>query len=118
MRPRAFAIKRRGVKAQKTRAGIIHLQLMPGHAGALARIQPRQLLPIQCRKKIRDGPPFRFAGLDADQLRDRLVEIKYAAFLIHHQHAVLDGVEQRFQKAPLARQPFDDRLQPFGVEPA
>jgi len=38
--------------------------------------------------------------------------------LVHDQHAVLDGVEERFQETPLARQPLDDGLQTFGVEPS
>ena len=38
------------------------------------------------------------ARLQADQPRHRLVEINDAPALIHHQHAVLDGVEQGFQK--------------------
>ena len=55
--------------------------------------------------------------LQADEPGDRLVEIDDAALLIHHQHAVFDGVEQRFEKTAFARQPLDDGLQAFRVQP-
>ena len=57
-------------------------------------------------------------GLQAEQPGHRLVEVKDAPGFIHHQHAVFDGVEQGFQEAALARQPLDDGLQAFLVEPA
>ena len=55
--------------------------------------------------------------LQAEQPGHGLVEIKNAPGFIHHQHAVFDGVEQRFEKAALARQPLHDGLQAFRVEP-
>ena len=57
------------------------------------------------------------ARLQTDQARDGLVEINDAALLVHHQHAVLNRVEQRFEKTAFARQPLDDRLQTFRVQP-
>ena len=51
------------------------------------------------------------------QPRDGLIEIDDAALLVHDQHAVLDGIEQRFEKTAFARQPLDDRLQAFRVQP-
>src|SRR5437899_12043738 len=48
----------------------------------------------------------------------RLVEIKDSSSFINHQHAILDGVEKRLQKAPFPRQPLNDRLQTFGIETA
>ena len=50
------------------------------------------------------------AGLQSDQLRDDLIEINDAPEFIDHKHAVFNGVEQRFEKAPFARQPLNDGL--------
>jgi hypothetical protein len=36
---------------------------------------------------------------------------------IHDENAVLNGVKQRLKKTPFAREPLDDRLQTFGIEP-
>ena len=37
---------------------------------------------------------------------------------IHHQHAVFDDVEERFQQRPLASEPLDHCLQTFGIQPS
>ena len=57
------------------------------------------------------------ARLQADQPRHRLVEVEHPTLFIHHQHAILDRIEQRLQKTPLARQPVHHRLQPFRIQP-
>ena len=113
---RGFAIQRRGVKPQKTRTRIMHFKFMPHDALAAGVIRLRNLLPIQFRQKFRDVLSF-VAGLQADEPRDGLVEINDPPLFIHHQHAVFNGVEQRFEKTALARQPLDDGLQPFRVQP-
>ena len=51
------------------------------------------------------------------QPRDGLVEINHAPVFVHDQHAVLNRVEQRFKKTAFAREPLDDRLQTFRVQP-
>jgi len=43
------------------------------------------------------------AGLQTNQARHGLVEIDDAALLIHHQYAVFNRVEQRFEEPALAR---------------
>ena len=50
--------------------------------------------------------------MQADQLRHRLVEINNPPVLIHHQHAVLNGIEQRLEKTSFARQPLDTVCKP------
>ena len=55
--------------------------------------------------------------LQTDEPRDGLIEINHAPLFVRHQHAVLNGVEQRFEKTAFAREPLDDGLQPFRVQP-
>ena len=56
-------------------------------------------------------------GLQTNQAGYGLVEINDATLLIHHQYAVFNRVEQRFEKAAFARESLDDRLQAFGIQP-
>ena len=60
---------------------------------------------------------FLVAGLQTDEPRDGLVEINHASVFVHDQHAVFNRVEQRFEKTAFAREPLDDRLQTFRVQP-
>ena len=105
-----FAIERRGVEPEEARARIMDLELMPHDALAARVVEPANLLPVQFGDEIGDGLAFD-VGLQAEQARDGLVEVEDAARLIHHQHAVLDGVEERFEEAALARQALHDGLQ-------
>ena len=114
----AIAAQRRGVKPDKPLPWIKHLELLPQDAraaGLLALHQPR---PVEFRQVATDVFTFGLARLQADQVRDRLVEVENFSRLIDHQHAVLDRVEQSLEKAPLARQSLDDGLQALLVEPA
>ena len=111
-----FAIERRGVEPQEARAGIMDLELVPHDALAARVVEPANLLPFQLGDEIGDRLALD-VGLQAEQARDRLVEVKDAPGFIHDQHAVFDGVEERFEEAPLAGQALHDRLQPGLVEP-
>ena len=113
---RGFAVQRRGVEPQKARTRIMHLKFMARDALAARDIGFGNFFPIHFRQPGGDVLSLD-AGLQADQPRHGLVEINDAALLIHHQHAVFNRVEQRFEKAALAREPLDDRLQTLRVQP-
>jgi len=53
--------------------------------------------------------------LQSEQLGHRLIEIDDPPLLVHHQHAILNRIEERLQKTSFPGQPLDDRLQAFGV---
>ena len=111
----SFAVERRGVKPQEARAGIVDLELVPQNAPAAGMVEPANLVPLELRDEVRDGPALD-VGLQAEETRDGLVEVEDAPGLIDHQHAVLDGVEEGFEEAALARQTLDNRLQPGLVQ--
>ena len=92
----------------------MHFELEPRHTRCACAIQRGQLLPFHFREIAIDRFPF---VLDSQQLRHRLVEIKNAPLFIDHQHTVLDRVEQRLEKVPLARQTTHHRLQPVRIQP-
>ena len=79
-------------------------------------IKAGELLPFGGGQEIRDRAAFGVA-LDAKQPDGGLIAIKDAAVGIHHEHAVLDDVEERFEKTAFAGEALDDRLQAFGIEP-
>jgi len=83
---------------------------------AAGLVGAKNILPVHLRQKVRN---LQILGvrLQADEPRDGLVEINHAAVLVRHEHAVLNGVEQRFKKTAFAREPLDDALQPFCVQP-
>ena len=114
---RGLAVQRRGVEPEKTRTRIMHLKFMPDNVRAPGVIRAGNFLPIHLRQNVRD---VLLLGVrrQADEPGDGLIEINHAPLLIHHQHAVLDGVEERFQKAAFPREPLDDGLQPFGIQRA
>ena len=90
---------------------------MSHHARATRTFKVRNLLPLDLGDKIRDRLAFD-VGLQAQEPRHRLVEIKDPSVLIHHQHSILDRVEQRLQKRPFPRQPLHHRLQTLRIEPS
>ena len=112
-----FDIQRRGVKAQKARARISDLKLVPDDARPAFDRARQDAVPIQFRQEVGDGPAFHLVRRPIEQMRDGVVEIDDPALFIEHQHTVLDGIEQRFQEIALARQPLHDGLQPFGIQP-
>ena len=113
---RGLAIQRRGIQPQKTRPRIKHFKFMADDLRAAGVVGAGNFQPVHLRQKLMDVLLL-FAGLQTDEPRDRLVEIKHAALLVHHQHAILNGVEQGFEKTPLPGNPLDDRLQSFRVQP-
>ena len=112
----SLAVQRRGIEPQKSRAGIMHLKFVAGDALAPRDVGFGNLFPIHFGQPGGDVLSFD-AGLQTNQARHGLVEINDAALLIHHQHAVFNRVEQRFEKTALAREPLDDCLQTFRVQP-
>ncbi len=90
---------------------------MAHDAFAAGGIGARNLFPVHLRQNFRDVP-FIVARLQSDEPRDGLVEINHAPVFVHDQHAVLDRVEQRFEKAAFACKPLDDRLQTLRVQPS
>ena len=111
-----FAIQRGGVEPEEARAGILDLKLVPHDALAARMVEPANLLPVELGDEIRDRLAFD-VGLQAEEARYRLVEVEDAPGLIHDQDAVLDGVEERFEESPFARQALHDRLQTGLVQP-
>ena len=105
-----FAIERGGVEPEEARAGVLDLKLMPYHPLPSRVIELADLAPFELGNEIRNGLAFD-VGLQAEQARHRLVRVEDAARLIHHQDAVLDGIEERFEEGPFARQALNDCLQ-------
>src|SRR6185369_12955181 len=93
----------------------MHFKLMPHDSSPACVVKIRNLLPVEFRYEIGDLFTFH-VGLQSEKTRHCLVEIKYPPILIHNQDPVLNCVEQRFQKAPLPREPLDDVLQALPVE--
>ena len=112
-----FAIERRGVKTQKARTRVIHLKFVPGDVPAALAVKAREFFPVEFGQKTRDVLAFD-SRLQAQQARDRLVEVKDPALLIHDEHAIFNGVEQRLKKTAFPCQPLDHRLQTLGVQPS
>ena len=111
-----FAIQRGSVEPQEARAGIVDLELVAHDALAACGVEPANLLPFELGDEIRDGLALD-VGLQAKEAGDGLVVVENAAGLIHDQHAVFDGVEERLEEAPFARQALHDGLQPGLVQP-
>src|SRR5580658_2602561 len=111
-------IQGRGIDAQKTRARIGDFKLMMGGSLASVGAGGAEAFPIQFRQQFRDGAALDLVRVPIEQAGDGLVEIDNASVLIDYQHAVLDGIEDGFQEAALARQALDDRLQPFRIQTA
>ena len=111
-----LAIERRGVEAEKAFARIKNFKLMPRDVRAAGAIRAGNLLPVHLRQKLGDVQIF-LARPQADELRDGLVEINHASIFIYDQHAIFDGVEERFEKTPFAREALDNSLQPFRIQP-
>lgn len=95
----------------------MHLKLVAGDALAPRDIGFGNLFPIHLGQPGGDVLPFH-AGLQTNQARHSLIEVNDAPLFIHYQHAVFNCVEQRFEKAAFAREPLDDRLQAFCVQPS
>ena len=91
---------------------------MPRDARAAGLVEARQLFPIQIRQPAVDVLALGAGFRQAEQPVGCLVEVEDAPGFIRDQHAVLDGVEERFEKRPLTRQPLDDGLQALGIEPS
>ncbi len=111
-----FAVKRGSVEPQEARARILDLKLVPHDTLAAGVVQPADLVPIELGNEISDGLAFDI-GVEAEESGDGLVEVEDATPLIHDQEAVFDGIEERFEECPLARQALDDRLQARLVQP-
>jgi hypothetical protein len=111
-----FAVQRRGVEPQKTWTWIMHFKFVAGDAFTTCVIRPRNLFPIHLGQQSCDELSFN-AGLQTNQSGDGLVEINDVTLFVHDQHAVFNRVEQRFKKTALPRQPLDDSLQTFRVQP-
>ena len=113
---RGFAVQRRGIEPEKARTRIMHFKFVAHDALAARVVGFGNHLPVQFRQNVRD---VQILGVrrQADEPRDGLVEINNAPGFVHHQHAILNGIEQCFEKAALAREPLDDRLQAFRVQP-
>src|SRR5208337_3566358 len=92
------------------------LEFVAHHTLALGGLQSGEFFPVELRQEISDWLAFDM-GLQADETRHRLVEVKDASGFIHDQHAVFDDVKDRFQQAAFAGQALHHGLQAFGVEP-
>ena len=110
-----FAVDGRGVEPQKPRARVMDLELVAHDALSAGVIEPDNLLPLDVRDEVGDRLALDI-GLEAKKPRDGLVEVENMPGFIDDQHAVLDGVEEGFEKTALSRQALDDRLQSFGVD--
>ena len=112
-----FAIERRGIEPEKTRTGIVDFKSYrvtrapPGH-----RRRARNFSSPP-PAKISEGLTLDIR-LQTDEPGDGLIEIDDPPLFIRHQHPVLDGVKQGFEKAAFAGQPLDHGLQTFCVQPA
>ena len=96
----------------------MHLEFVTDYALSTALIKLDYLLPFQIRNVIGDWLPLDFSiNLQAQQTGHALIAVKDSPVFIHHQHAVLNGVEERFKKAALPYQPLHHGLQPLGIEP-
>ena len=111
-----FAIQRRGVEPEKAFARIKNFKLMPGDVCAAGAVGAGNFLPVHLRQKLGDVQVL-LARLQADELRDGLVEINHSPGFVHHEHAVFDGIEEGFKEAPLASEALDDSLQSLCVQP-
>ena len=94
----------------------MHFKFVAGDAFTTGVIRPRNLFPIRLGQQSCDVLSFH-AGLQTDQSGDGLVEINDVTLFVHDQHAVFNRVEERFEEAALPRQPLDDSLQTFRVQP-
>ena len=112
-----FAIERRGVEPEKSRTWIMDFKFVARDVRAAVVIRSGNFRPIHFRQNVRDPQIFR-VRLQTDKPRDGLIKIKHTTIFVRHQHTVLDGVEKRFKKTAFAREPLNDSLQPFRVEPS
>ena len=89
---------------------------MPHNASAACVVCLGNHLPVRFRQNVSD---LQILGIrrQPDEPCDGLVEVNHAALLVRHQHSVFNRIEQRFEKAALAGQPLDDRLQTLCVQP-
>src|SRR5258705_551924 len=110
-----LAIERSRIQAQKSWSRIMHFELMSHDTTSTGAVKIGNLLPIEFWNEIGDLLALDI-GFQPQKTRNRLVEIKNSPVLIHHQDSVLNSVEQRLQKAPLARKPLNDVLQALPVE--
>src|SRR6266853_5624450 len=113
----SLAIQRRSIKPQKARAREMNFEFVAHHALAAFSVEPGYFFPSQLGDKIGDGLTLDIC-LQTEQARDRLIEIKNAASLIYHKDAILDSIEQCFQKTALARKLLDHVLQSLGIQPS
>ena len=114
--PGSLTIEWRGIKPEKTWARIGDLELMANNTRATCIVEPGDFLPIKLGNVVSDGLAFN-VRLQTKETCHSLVEVKNAAFLVHNQHPIFNGVEDHFQEAPLAGQTLDNGLQTFVVEP-
>ena len=94
----------------------MHFKFVAHDVRAAGVVHAGNLLPVHLRQNVRDALVLGVRQ-QADELRDGLVEINHAPLLVRHQHAVLNRIEQGFEKTAFAREPLDDGLQPFGIQP-
>jgi len=92
-------------------------KFMPRDVRAAGVIRTGDFPPVHLRQNVRDLQILR-VRLQPDEPRNGLVKIKHAAIFIRDQHAVLNRVEKCFEKTAFAREPLDDGLQPFRVQPS
>jgi hypothetical protein len=94
----------------------MYFELLPNDSTP-GGVGPDQLFPIKLRDKVGDGLAFHVV-LQTEEPGNGLIEIKDAPLFIHHEHTVLNGIEERFQESPFSGQSLHHALQPLRVEPA
>ena len=110
------AVERRSVKPDESFPGVVQLELPPHHTPAAFVIRRLQGGPVKFGKQPRHRLIHRRILLKTGQSGRRGVEISNVPVRVGDHYAVLDRVEQRFQKRPIPDKPLNKRLQVFRVE--
>jgi len=109
-------IERSRQDPQKARSREADFEFVPGGVRAAAAIECGDLLPIEFGEEPRDRLSFGALGDQTEQAGDRLIAVGHPSLGIDDEHAVLDGVEERFEEVALPRQSLDHLLQVRRVE--
>ena len=105
------------VETEEPLLRIEHFQFVRVHLAPFVLVRRPDFLPIEVaqitRQRLADGA----FGINAEELTRRGIQIGDAPFGIGHNHAFLNRVEERFQKALLAGELEDHALQALGINP-
>ena len=82
----------------------------------LGLVAARETVPLDVGEELGDGAPLEAARVNAEELFGGGVGVEERRVAGHHENALLDGLEDGFHEAALARHAHELRLKALGVE--